>query len=304
MSNTAELKRSGPGEGVKEGEWNPPAKIEELYGKVVTGFASMNKPTAGPQSDDAVPVGNAGFQLYSLATPNGQKIGILLEELGIEYDAWVYNIGKGMQFHKGFVEVNPNSKIPCGVDHKPLDGGKPVRLFESAAMLAYLADKHQKFVPAPSQARARAECVNWMMWQMAGQGPITGNFGHFMVYAPDDKGKARDYGATRYGMEVQRLCSVLENHLSDGRTYICGNDYTIADMAILPWFQQIRNEQGYKHPNGVNARDFLTTSQYVNACKWADRLLERPQVQRGMIVCRGKGKPWLEDEKFKHLAKL
>ena len=140
---------------------------------------------------------------------------------------------------------------------------------------------------------------------MAGQGPITGNYGHFMVYAPGTEIEARDYGVRRYGMEVQRLCSVLDNQLADGRAFICGDEYTVADMAILPWFQMLRTEKGYQHyPSMIGARDFLSMSQYTHACRWADRLLERPQVQRGLLVCRRYGKPWLEDDRFKHLAKL
>ena len=135
-----------------------------------------------------------------------------------------------------------------------------------------------------------------------GQGPMTGNYGHFMVYAPDDKVETRDYGVARYGMEVQRLCDTLDQHL-EGKKYICGDEYTIADMMCLPWWQMIRTK-GYTHPTGIGAKDFLTTSQYKNCNRWADELMKRPQVQRGMLVCRKYGKPWLEDDRFKHLAKL
>lgn len=277
--------------------WKPPAKIEELFEKpeLAPIAKGMNMPTAGPRSQEPVPMGNAPFQLYSLATPNGQKIGILLEELEIEYDAHTFNIGKGMQFQKGFVDINPNSKIPCGVDHKPVDGGKPVRLFESASMMVYLAEKHNKFLPSSSQPGKRAECMNWVFWQMAGQGPMTGNLNHFYGAAPPDAKAARDYGVVRYGMEAMRLMDVLNIHLSDGRKYICGEDYTIADMACFPWVQTRRTGP---------QNDFLTMSRWPHLVAWCDRLLERPQVKRGVIVCAGKGKPWLEDEKFKHLAKL
>jgi GST-like protein len=312
-------------------DWEPPTKIEAMYNQTEGNlFASINAPTSGARTDDPVPRGEASFQLYSLATPNGQKVGVLLEELGIEYDAFVTNIGLGEQFSKGFVEVNPNSKIPCGVDYDPAfyggGGGStststsiststntstnsnsrdtaPVRLFESGSMMMYLAEKHRRFLPAPG-SRARAECLNWLMWQMAGQGPMTGNFGHFMVYAPGQARGARDYGVARYGMEVQRLCAVLDGALADGRPYLCGGEYTIADMACLPWFQMLRTEKGYRHANGVGARGFLSVACYEHAGRWADRLLQRPQVQRGLLVCRKYGKPWLEDDRFKHLAKL
>jgi hypothetical protein len=159
--------------------WEPPAKIEELFASTAGNkFAGMNRPTAGARNGTEADVGSAPLQLYSLATPNGQKVGVVLEELGIEYDAWTIAIN-GNQFNQGFVDVNPNSKIPCAVDHAPKDGGPPIRLFESAAICVYLAEKHGQFLP--TDPRTKAECMNWVMWQMAGQGPMTGNFGHFMV---------------------------------------------------------------------------------------------------------------------------
>ena len=289
-----------------EEEWTPPPKIEDLYSKTEGNvFSAINRPTSGPRHDADLPAGDAPFQLYSLATPNGQKIGILLEELGIPYDAHVINIGAGEQFSSGFVELNPNSKIPCGLDRAPADGGSEgVRLFESASMMLYLAEKHRKFIPR--NARRRAECMNWLMWQMGGQGPMTGNFGHFMVYAPPNKCEARDYGVARYGMEVQRLCATLDAHLAVCGPYLCGEEYTIADMACLPWFQLLRTPKAYKHyPSGISAMDFLSVvSNYTHAAAWAERLLARPQVQRGLLVCRKFGKPWLEDHRFMHLAKL
>lgn len=214
-------------------------------------------------------------------------------------------MGKGAQFDKGFVDINPNSKIPCGVDYKPQDGGKPVTLFESVAMMVYLADKHGKFVP-PVGHRDRAEVMNWLFWQMAGQGPMTGNFGHWFAYAPKEMIQEHEYGTVRYGMEVQRLCSVLNNHLSDGRKFIMGDEYGIADMALLPWFQVLRVPATYTAANGKSAKGFLSVDDYYkHACAWADRVMERPQVQRGMLVCRGKAKPWLDgDKRFEHLAKL
>jgi len=211
--------------------WTPPAKIEELYAATAGNqFASINRPTAGSRTEQALPDGGSPFQLYSLATPNGIKVGIILEELGIDYDAHFINIGKGEQFNSGFVAVNPNSKIPCALDKDGPDG-QPIFLFESAAIVMYLAEKYNRFLP--TNVRLRQEVMNWVFWQMAGQGPMTGNYGHFMVYAPADKVETRNYGVARYGMEVQRLCSVLENHL-EGRTYIVGEEYSIADIVVCP----------------------------------------------------------------------
>ncbi|KNC75048.1 hypothetical protein SARC_12418 [Sphaeroforma arctica JP610] len=197
-------------------DWTPPSKIEDLY-KNADGnkFASINAPTAGARDDVELPKGESPIQLYSLATPNGIKASIMLEELSeagvLKYDAHKIDISKGEQFHKGFVDINPNSKIPCMLDGEGPDG-KPIHLFESASIVLYLAEKYNMFLP--SDPRLKAEVMNWIFWQMAGQGPMTGNFGHFMVYAPADKGAARDYGVARYGMEVQRLSDVLEKHLA------------------------------------------------------------------------------------------
>uniref|UniRef100_A0A6B2LER2 Glutathione S-transferase n=1 Tax=Arcella intermedia TaxID=1963864 RepID=A0A6B2LER2_9EUKA len=238
-----------------------------------------------------MPQGKASFQLYSLGTPNGIKAAIILEELGIDYDAHVINIMTGDQFTSGFVSVNPNSKIPAAVDKEVLnDKGEPLKLFESGSIMLYLADKHKRFIP--SDAAHRAEVLNWLFWQMAGQGPMAGNFGHFMVYAPDDKVEARNYGVSRYGMETQRLLSVLDLHLK-GRMWMVGEEYTIADMAIFPWVNQLRT--GYKHKSGIGAAEFLSVESYGNVIAWANRIAERPAVQRGLTVCTGgKAKPWLE----------
>ena len=295
--------------------WTPPPCIEDIYAKAST-MGGMNRPTAGPRSQQPLMLkrGPTTFQLYSLATPNGQKVGILLEELGIAYDAHVIRIARMEQFSEGFVNINPNSKIPAAVDYEPggnnmvVDGNnnQPIRLFESASIMLYLAEKYGRFLP--QCPRKRAECMNWVMWQTSGQGPMTGNFGHFFVYAPDDKGPAREYGVARYGMEVQRLCSTLDKHLSetDG-DFICGHEYTIADMICFPWFDLIR-KKGYVHNSGVAARDFLKLSQYEHANAWADRMCKRAEVQRGMLVCRGVGKPWLSKVpkyklRFGHLRK-
>ncbi|KAJ3337600.1 hypothetical protein HDU93_000796 [Gonapodya sp. JEL0774] len=209
-------------------EWTPPKKIEELFAATSGNmFASVNAPTAGARTVESLPVGDAPLQLYSLATPNGQKVGIMLEELaeagveGAEYDAFVIQLN-GPQFTSGFVGVNPNSKIPALVDTKPLDGKEPINLFESGSIVLYLAEKYKKFIP--EDVRKKAEVMNWVFWQMAG-----------MVYAPADKVEARNYGVARYGMEVLRLCDVLEHHLADGRTYLLGDEYSIADIMIFPW---------------------------------------------------------------------
>ena len=285
--------------------WTPPKKVEELYEKVLANnrFAAINRPTAGKRNEKELPVGDADIQLYSVSTPNGQKVGILLEELasaiGLKYDAHMTRIN-GNQFNKGFVNINPNSKIPCMVDRNPVGGGGDLNLFESGSMMIYLADKYNMFIP--KDVRGRAECINWVMWQMAGQGPMTGAcYGHFYAYAPAELN--RDYGVARYGMEVQRICSVLDQHLAD-KKYICGDEYSIADMICMPWFHVIR-DQGYPHPQTKQmTRDFLNMKQYKNANRWADMLLERPQVQRGMVVCRKTGKPWLDVDRFKHLASM
>lgn len=284
---------------MSESIWNPPQKVEELF-LATSGnkWASINRPTAGAREEKEVPRGSAPFQLYSLATPNGQKPAILLEEIGIEYDAHKIMLDGG-QFTSGFVDINPNSKIPAAVDYDGFDGlnGEPVKLFESASILLYLAEKYQRFLPL--NPALKAQVMNWLFWQVGGQGPITGAcFGHFFVYAPDDKVEARDYGVARYGMEVQRLCSVLENHLKT-RAYMVGEEYSIADIAIFPWFQQLRS--GYHHSSGVTASSFLSiTEYYPHANAWADRILARPAVQRGMTVCswsHESTKPWLSNEK-------
>ncbi|KAJ3339124.1 hypothetical protein HDU93_008608 [Gonapodya sp. JEL0774] len=209
-------------------EWQPPKTIESLYAATAgNNFSAINAPTAGARTQRDLPRGSAPYQLYSAPTPNGFKASIALEEFGVDYDAWTINIGKGDQFTSGFVGVNPNSKIPAMYDYGT-SSGKPIRVFESGAIVMHLAVKHGKFLP--QDPAKRAEVLSWVFWQVGGQGPMTGNYGHFMVYAPGDKGQARDYGVARYGMEVQRLCDVLDKHLSDGRQYLVGDEYTIADM--------------------------------------------------------------------------
>jgi len=269
--------------------WSPPPKIEDLFAATAGNkFSGINSPVAGARTQQDLPVGNAPIQLYSLATPNGQKVSILLEELGIDYDAHVINIGKGDQFSSGFVGVNPNSKIPALVD-KDGPGGEPISLFESASISMYLAEKYKKFIP--SHPRLRQEVLNWVFWQMGGQGPMTGNFGHFFVYAPPDKVEARNYGVARYGMEVQRLMSVLDRHL-EGKTYLVGEEYTLADIMCFPWAHMLRIY--YKHASGIGANDFLSIDKYKNVQGWVERILARSAVARGLKVCsEGLGKPWL-----------
>eukprot|EP01032_Pedospumella_encystans_P034895 gene34895-39459_t len=204
-------------------------------------FASINRPTAGAQTETELQVGKHPLQLYSLATPNGQKVTILLEELlaaghsGAEYDAWLINIGKGDQFSSGFVAVNPNSKIPALADHAPKDGGKPVRLFESASIMTYLAEKFGAFLP--TETRARAEALNWLFWQMGSAPFVGGGFGHFFSYAP----MKIQYAIDRYAMEAKRQMDVLDRQLADNE-FVAGSDYTIADMAIFPWLRSWQNQ--------------------------------------------------------------
>lgn len=278
---------------MSEFTYKPPEKVEQLYAATDGNkWASINAPTAGAREDRDLPVGEASFQYYSLATPNGQKPAILLEELGIDYDAHKIKID-GEQFTSGFVAINPNSKIPAAVD-KDGPGGKPVRLFESASIMLYLAEKYNRFLP--SDPSLKPELINWLFWQVGGQGPITGAcFGHFYAYAPDNAHAARDYCLGRYGMEVKRLMSVLENHLT-GRIFMVGDEYTIADMALFPWAHQLRN--GYKNPGSqISASSFLSVEEsYPNVMAWCDRIAERPAVQRGLTVCQwlsDKPKPWL-----------
>eukprot|EP00457_Paulinella_chromatophora_P011725 gb/GEZN01011881.1/.p1 GENE.gb/GEZN01011881.1/~~gb/GEZN01011881.1/.p1 ORF type:complete len:322 (-),score=23.71 gb/GEZN01011881.1/:123-1088(-) len=286
---------------MSDGAWVPPESIDALYAKSSGNkWASINAPTAGARTQVPLPMGDAPVQLYSLATPNGWKVGIMLEELGIDYDAHIINIAKGDQFGSGFVSVNPNSKIPALVDTQGPDG-KPIHLFESGSIVWYLAEKYNKFLP--KEPRLRAEVLNWVMWQMAGQGPMAGNFGHFFVYAPADAVAARNYGVARYGMETQRMLDVLDKHL-DNKQYMVGEAYSIADMICFPWFHQIRT--GYKHSSGIAAAGFLNVSQYRNANAWADRIVARPAVQRGITVCSWSGgsKPWLTDQPAPGVTKV
>lgn len=280
--------------------WCPPPVIEDLFAATAGNqFSAINRPTAGPRDDKDVPVGPAPLQLYSLGTPNGHKVSILLEELCelglVTYDAWTVNIGKGEQFSKGFTEVNPNGKIPALTDKEGPDG-KPIHVFESAAIDLYLCEKYDGGF-LPRDVRSRTEVMNWIFWQMGGQGPMTGQFGHFFVYAPADKKETRDYGVARYGMEVQRLCDVLDKALA-GKTYLVGEKYSLADIICFPWFLQVM--RGYPHASGIKACEFLSVTKYTNAIAWAERIKERPAVQRGLQVngfTSPNPKPWLEQKK-------
>lgn len=241
-------------------------------------FANINRPIAGATHDKVLPVGAHPLQLYSLGTPNGQKASIMLEELlaagheGAEYDAWYIDIGEGDQFGSGFVEVNPNSKIPALLDRSNPD--KPQRVFESGSILLYLAEKFGAFLP--KDPAARTEALNWLFWQM-GAGPfVGGGFGHFFNYAPIKI----EYAINRFAMEVKRQYDVLDRHLADNR-YMAGDDYSIADMAIWPWYGGIALGQAY---NG--AAEFLSLKDYRHLNRWVDEVAARPAVQRGRRVNR------------------
>eukprot|EP00537_Pseudo-nitzschia_pungens_P008371 CAMPEP_0172369532 /NCGR_PEP_ID=MMETSP1060-20121228/33237_1 /TAXON_ID=37318 /ORGANISM="Pseudo-nitzschia pungens, Strain cf. cingulata" /LENGTH=315 /DNA_ID=CAMNT_0013094479 /DNA_START=140 /DNA_END=1087 /DNA_ORIENTATION=- len=240
----------------------------------------MNRPTAGKRFDSELPRGEHDLQLYSLGTPNGQKVTILLEELGLEYDAWFINILELQQFGSAFVDINPNSKIPALLDYsvtatttttedEDKDHPDPLPVWESASILLYLAEREGKFLP--TDRRKRTECMNWLMWQM-GTGPyLGGGFGHFYKYAP----LKVEYAIDRFAMETKRIVDVLEQHL-EGREYVCGDEYTIADMAIFPWMRCL--DKGY------NASEFLQLETYTNVQRWKATLEAREAVQRGLRV--------------------
>jgi GST-like protein len=243
-------------------------------------FASINRPIAGPTHDKALPFGKHPFQLYSLATPNGQKVGIMFEELlakghrQAEYDAWPIRIGDGDQFGSGFVDINPNSKIPALVDRS---GPEPVRVFESGAILLHLAEKFGEFLPASGPGRA--ETLSWLFWQMGSAPFLGGGFGHFFAYAPEKI----EYAINRYAMEVKRQLDVLNRRLAESE-YIAGPDYTIADIAIWPWYGGIALGRSYE-----GADVFLATHEYTHLMRWAKQIAERPAVKRGRIVNRLSG---------------
>ena len=242
-------------------------------------FANINRPVAGATHEQALPRGKHPMQLYSLATPNGVKVTILLEELlaaghtGAEYDAWLIRINEGQQFGSGFVGVNPNSKIPALMDYS---GAEPIRIFESGAILMHLAEKFGVFLPTePAQ---RAECLSWLFWQMGSAPYLGGGFGHFYAYAPFKI----EYAIDRFAMEVKRQMDVLNQRLAEQR-FIAGDDYTIADMAIWPWYGGMAKGQLYE------GGEFLQVQEYTHVIRWADEIAQRPAVKRGRMVNRVMG---------------
>ncbi|MBS0558786.1 MAG: glutathione-dependent disulfide-bond oxidoreductase [Proteobacteria bacterium] len=243
-------------------------------------FANINRPIAGATHEKALPVGRHPLQLYSLATPNGQKVTVMLEELlaaghsGAEYDAWLIRIGDGDQFGSGFVAVNPNSKIPALMDRS---GPQPVRVFESGAILLYLAEKFGAFLPT---GPARAECLSWLFWQMGSAPYLGGGFGHFYAYAPSKM----EYPINRFAMEVKRQLDVLDRRLAEAR-FLAGDEYTIADMAVWPWYGGLVKGLLYE------AGEFLSVQDYKNVQRWTDEIAVRPAVKRGRMVNRVNGDP-------------
>ena len=244
-------------------------------------FASINRPIAGPTHEKALPVGKHPLQLYSLATPNGVKVTIMLEELlalghaGAEYDAWIINIMDGDQFSSGFVEVNPNSKIPAMMDHST---AIPTRLFESGSMLLYLAEKFGALLS--DDPAIRAQTINWLFWQMGSTPFLGGGFGHFYAYAPIKI----EYAIDRFSMEVKRQLDVLDRHLAES-TYLAGDDYSIADIAVWPWYGVLVQGGLY------SAGEFLQVQGYENVQRWAHDIASRPAVKRGRMVNRTWGEP-------------
>ncbi|MES2385683.1 MAG: glutathione-dependent disulfide-bond oxidoreductase [Pseudomonadota bacterium] len=254
--------------------WSPPASSGGR-------FANINRPVAGATHDKELPVGRHPLQLYSLGTPNGIKVTVMLEELlalghtGAEYDAWLIRIHEGEQFGSGFVAANPNSKIPVLVDRS---GASPVRVFESGAILQYLAEKFGAFLPAGGAARA--ECLSWLNWQMGSAPFLGGGFGHFYAYAPSKM----QYPIDRYAMEVKRQLDVLDRRLAEV-PYLAGDDYAIADMAVWPWYGALVKGQLYE------AGEFLQVQAYTHVLRWTDEIAKRPGARRGRMVNRTWGEP-------------
>jgi GSH-dependent disulfide-bond oxidoreductase len=246
-------------------------------------FANINRPVSGATHEKVLPVGEHPLQLYSLGTPNGQKVTLMLEELlaaghtEAEYDAWFIDIGKGDQFGSEFVAVNPNSKIPALMDHKPRDGGAPLRVFESASILLYLAEKFGAFLP--TDLRKRTEAMSWLFWQMGSAPFLGGGFGHFYAYAP----MKIEYAINRYAMEVKRQLDVLDRHLAHNE-FMAGDQYSIADMAIWPWYGRIAEKAAYN-----DAGDFLSVDDYAHLQRWTKQIRARPGAHRGTLVNRGEG---------------
>jgi GST-like protein len=244
-------------------------------------FASINRPIAGATHDAELPRGKHPFQLYSMGTPNGVKVTVMFEELlaaghaDAEYDAWLISIGKGDQFGSGFVDINPNSKIPALVDYS---GDAPLRVFESGSILVHLAEKFGAFLP--TDLAARTECMNWLFWQMGSAPYLGGGFGHFYAYAP----YKMEYPIDRFSMEVKRQLDVLDRQLAEN-PFVAGDEYTIADMAIFPWYGNLALGRQY------NAGEFLDVASYKNVVAWAEKLDARPAVKRGRMVNRTSGEP-------------
>jgi GSH-dependent disulfide-bond oxidoreductase len=244
-------------------------------------FASINRPIAGPMHEKELPVGRHPLQLYSLATPNGVKVTVMLEELlalghtGAEYDAWLINIGKGDQFGSGFVAINPNSKIPALLDRS---APEPIRVFESGSILLYLAEKFGVFMP--KDIKTRTECLSWLFWQMGSAPYLGGGFGHFYAYAPSKM----EYPIDRFAMETKRQLDVLDRRLADNE-YLSGGDYSIADIAVWPWYGALAKGLLY------GAGEFLSVQDYKHVQRWTDQIAKRPAVQRGRMVNRSFGEP-------------
>jgi GST-like protein len=244
-------------------------------------FANINRPIAGPTHDKELPIGKHPLQLYSLATPNGVKVTVMLEELlalghaGAEYDAWLIRIGEGEQFGSGFVAVNPNSKIPALMDRS---GPKPIRVFESGAILMYLAEKFGAFLP--TEPEARAACLSWLFWQMGSAPYLGGGLGHFYAYAPSKI----EYAIDRFAMEVKRQLDVLDRHLAHSE-YLAGSEYTIADIAVWPWYGALAKGLLY------DAGEFLGVQDYRHVQRWTEQIAARPAVKRGRMVNRISGAP-------------
>lgn len=253
-----------------------PPKVWQWQEKSDNQFASTNRPTAGATHEKALPIGEHPIQLYSMATPNGVKVTLMLEELlalgysAAEYDAWLINILEGDQFSSGFVDINPNSKIPAMVDHS---GDAPTKVFESGAILVYLAEKFGEFLPTAEPARS--QCLSWVFWQMGSAPYLGGGFGHFYAYA-DEK---QAYPIDRFTMETKRQLDLLDKHLKTNR-FICGEDYTIADMAIAPWYGATALGLLY------DAGEFLDVESYKDLVRWSKEVLERPAAKRAKIVNR------------------
>ena len=244
-------------------------------------FASINRPISGATHEKELPIGKHPFQLYSLGTPNGVKVTVMFEELlekgfsDAEYDAWLINIGEGDQFGSGFVNINPNSKIPALMDHST---NPPTRLFESGSMLLYLAEKFGAFLP--TDPHKRAEAISWLFWQMGSAPYLGGGFGHFYAYAPEKF----EYPINRFAMETKRQMDVLDKRLADNE-FLAGEDYTIADMAVWPWYGALAKGLLYE------AGEFLQVHEYTNVLRWTTQIGERPGVQRGRMVNRAFGEP-------------